>query len=65
MKKGLIFGVLGTILVGFQPIIANSAKSIDSHLFAAMTCLIEAAIFLPLMLIEVRMREKKMEELLI
>jgi drug/metabolite transporter (DMT)-like permease len=59
LKKGLIFGILGTILVGFQPIIANTAKSIDSHLFAAMTCLIEAAIFLPLMLIEVKMNKKK------
>jgi drug/metabolite transporter (DMT)-like permease len=59
LKKGLMFGVLGTILVGFQPIIANSAKSIDSHLFAAMTCLIEAAIFLPLMLIEIKMNKKK------
>ena len=59
LKKGLIFGVLGTILVGFQPIVANSAKSIDSLLFAAMTCLIEAVIFLPLMLIEMRVRKLK------
>ena len=59
LKKGLIFGVLGTILVGFQPIVANSAKSIDSLLFAAMTCLIEAVIFLPLMLIEMRVRKRK------
>jgi len=58
-KKGLIFGVTGTILVGFQPIIANSAKSIDPHLFAAMTCLIEATIFLPLMLLEMRMNKRK------
>ena len=59
LKKGLIFGILGTILVGFQPIIANTAKSIDSHLFAAMTCLIEAAIFLPLMLLEIKTHKKK------
>jgi len=58
-KKGLTFGVIGTILVGFQPIIANSAKSIDSHLFAAMTCLIEATIFLPLMILEMRMNKRK------
>ena len=61
LKKGLIFGVIGTILVGFQPIVANSAKSIDSHVFAAMTCLIEALIFLPLMLFESRMNKKKNE----
>ncbi len=59
LKKGLIFGVIGTVLVGFQPIIANSAKSIDSHVFAAMTCLIEATIFLPLMMLEMRMNKRK------
>ena len=59
LKKGLIFGVIGTILVGFQPIIANSAKSIDSHVFAAMTCLIEATIFLPLMILEMRINKRK------
>jgi len=59
LKKGLIFGVLGTLLVGFQPIIANSAKSIDSHLFAAMTCLIEAVIFLPLMVLEMQMKKRR------
>ncbi|NVM44276.1 MAG: DMT family transporter [Candidatus Lokiarchaeota archaeon] len=59
LKKGLIFGVIGTILVGFQPIIANSAKTIDPHAFSAMTCLIEAIIFLPIMLLEMRMIKKK------
>jgi drug/metabolite transporter (DMT)-like permease len=59
LKKGLIFGVLGTILVGFQPVVANSAKSIDSHLFAAMTCLIEATIFLPLIFLESQLNKKK------
>ena len=58
-KKGLIFGVIGIFLVGFQPIIANSAKSIDSHAFAAMTCLIEATIFLPLMILEMRINKRK------
>lgn len=59
LKKGLIFGTIGTILVGFQPIVANSAKSIDPHAFSAMTCLIEATIFLPIMLLEIRMNKKK------
>ena len=58
LRKGLIFGVLGIVLVGFQPIMAISAISIDSHLFAAMTCLIEAVWFLPLMLLEMRINKK-------
>jgi len=59
LRKGLIFGILGIVFVGFQPIVANSAKSIDSHAFAAMTCLIEASIFLPIMLLEIHMNKKK------
>ncbi len=59
LKKGLIFGVLGTFLVGLQPVIANSAKSIDPHAFSSMVTLIESLIFLPLMLIEVKMNKKK------
>ena len=53
LKKGLIFGVIGNIFVGFQPIIANSAPAaLDAHIFAVMTCLVEAVIFLPLIIIE-------------
>lgn len=53
LKKGLIFGVIGNIFVGFQPIIANSRPAaLDAHIFAVMTCLVEAVIFLPLILIE-------------
>lgn len=53
LKKGLIFGVIGNIFVGFQPIIANSRPAaLDAHIFAALTCIIEAAIFLPLIIIE-------------
>lgn len=59
LKKGLIFGVIGTILIGLQPIIAISAKSIDSHAFAAMTCLIEALLFLPIMFLENQLKDKK------
>lgn len=52
-KKGLIFGVIGNIFVGFQPIIANSRPAaLDAHIFAALTCLVEAVIFLPLIIIE-------------
>jgi len=53
-KRGLIYGILGNIFVGFQPIIANSRpSSLDAHIFAAMTCIIEMLIFLPLVLIEI------------
>ncbi|MBA7511719.1 hypothetical protein ES705_03715 [subsurface metagenome] len=53
LKKGLIFGVIGNFFVGFQPIIANSRPAaLDAHIFAVMTCLVEAVIFLPLILIE-------------
>ncbi|MFX1266431.1 MAG: DMT family transporter [Promethearchaeota archaeon] len=60
LKKGLIFGILGNILVGFQPIVANSRpESIDAYIFAAMTCIVEAAIFIPLMLIEFKLNRSK------
>jgi drug/metabolite transporter (DMT)-like permease len=53
LKKGLIFGVIGNFFVGFQPIIANSRPvALDAHIFAALTCIVEAAIFLPLIIIE-------------
>lgn len=52
-KKGLIFGIIGTLLVGFQPIVANSRPLVlDAHIFAAMTCFIETILFLPLVLRE-------------
>ncbi len=48
-NKGLIFGTIGVFLVGLQPVIANSRPSIiDPYIFAAITALIEALIFLPL-----------------
>jgi drug/metabolite transporter (DMT)-like permease len=59
LKKGLIFGFLGTLLVGLQPVIANSATSIDSHAFASMTCLVEALIFLPIMILEIKVNKQK------
>ena len=54
-RKGLIFGVLAVIFVGLQPIVANARPEVlDAHIFAAMTCLIEALIFFPLMLFEIK-----------
>lgn len=54
-KKGLIFGIIGVIFVGLQPIIAKTRPPVlNAYLSAAMTCLVETAIFLPLMIIELR-----------
>ncbi|MBD3253772.1 MAG: EamA family transporter [Candidatus Lokiarchaeota archaeon] len=53
VKKGFFFGIIGTILGGFNPIIANSRPCvIDAYLFSAMTVVVQAIIFFPLMLIE-------------
>ena len=53
VKKGLSFGVVAAFIIGLQPIVANSRPMIiDAYIFAAMTTLIEAIIFFPLMLIE-------------
>ena len=59
-KKGLLFGGLGVILVGFQPIIANARpQSLDAFIFAAMTCLIEAIMFFPLMMMEIKRKNSE------
>ena len=61
-KKGLIFGTIGVFFVGFQPIVANARpESLDAFIFAAMTCLVEASIFLPLMLLEIKVKKPKFE----
>lgn len=58
-KKGLLFGVIGIVFVGFQPIVAISKPSmLNAHISAAMTCLVEAIIFFPLMLIELKKNKK-------
>ncbi len=55
VKKGLIFGIVGVIFVGLQPIVANSRPPVlDAYISAAMTCLVETAIFFPLLLIELK-----------
>ena len=48
-KKGIIFGSIGVFLIGLQPVISIARPSvIDPFMFAAMTALVEALIFLPL-----------------
>mgnify|MGYP003565508168 CR=1 FL=1 len=55
LKKGLITGFIGVIFVGLQPIIALLRPGIvDAYISGAMTCLVEAMIFLPILLIELR-----------
>ncbi len=55
LKKGLTFGIIGVFLIGLQPVISNARPSIiDPFIFAAMTALVEALIFLPLFIIERR-----------
>ncbi|MFX1324259.1 MAG: DMT family transporter [Promethearchaeota archaeon] len=63
-KKGLIYGFIGTIFVGLQPIVAISRPAmVNAHISAAMTCIVETLIFLPLMLVEVKRIRKDTQEL--
>jgi drug/metabolite transporter (DMT)-like permease len=65
MKKGLIFGSLGVFFVGLQPIIANARPQVlDPFIFAAMTCLVEAGLFFPLIFIERRFNHIKSKSLI-
>ena len=62
-KKGLIFGVIGVFFVGLQPIVANARpESLDAFIFAAMTCLVEASIFFPLMSLELKVNNSKFKK---
>jgi drug/metabolite transporter (DMT)-like permease len=55
LKKGLLFGTLAIFTIALQPVIANARpKVIDPYLFAAITSVIEALIFLPVYILERR-----------
>ncbi|MBD3253774.1 MAG: hypothetical protein GF383_01710, partial [Candidatus Lokiarchaeota archaeon] len=61
LKKGITFGLFGVVLIGLQPIVANSRPSeIDAYIFAAITILIEALLFFPIMMIERRSFKSKL-----
>lgn len=63
IKKGVIYGVLGVFLIGLQPIVANARPTyLDAYIFAAMTTIIEALLFAPLMLLERRKLKSQKEE---
>ena len=54
-KKGITFSLIGVFLIGLQPVISNARPEIiDPYMFAAITALIQALIFLPLYLLERR-----------
>ncbi|MFX1374454.1 MAG: DMT family transporter [Promethearchaeota archaeon] len=58
-KKGLLYGLIGVIFVGLQPIIAiSNPPAVNAYISAAMTCLVETTIFFPLMIVEL-IRNKK------
>ena len=53
LVKGISFALIALFLVSLQPIVAIARpKIIDFYIFAALTCLIQAVIFLPLVAIE-------------
>jgi drug/metabolite transporter (DMT)-like permease len=55
LKKGVAYGSIGVVLMSLQPIIANARPLIiDPFIFAAITALLEAIIFLPIFLFERR-----------
>ncbi|MFX0057210.1 MAG: DMT family transporter [Candidatus Hodarchaeota archaeon] len=62
LKKGIIFGCIAVFTIGLQPVISNARPSIiDPYLFGAITALIEAALFLPIFLLERRKLKREME----
>lgn len=62
-RKGLVFGIICIILTGLEPIIALSRPAeIDAMLFASMTCLIQALLFFPIMILERKKIKSEYEE---
>ena len=60
--KGIIFGTVSLLLVSLQPIVALSRpRVLDVYIFAAMTCIVETIIFIPLMLLERQKIKSEME----
>jgi drug/metabolite transporter (DMT)-like permease len=51
--KGIIFALISLFLVSLQPIVALSRPlALDVYIFAAMTCVVETLIFIPLVAME-------------
>jgi drug/metabolite transporter (DMT)-like permease len=52
-QKGIIFGIIATLLIGLQPIVANARPEIiDPFIYAGMTVVVEALVFFPVMMVE-------------
>ena len=61
--RGIIFGMVSLFLVSLQPIVALSRpRVLDVYIFAAMTCVVETLIFIPLMLLERQKIKSEMEK---
>lgn len=59
-KKGLLTGFIAFFFVGLQPIVAIlRPRAVDAYISGAMTCLVEAMIFLPIMAYELKILKKK------
>ncbi|MFW9987370.1 MAG: DMT family transporter [Candidatus Odinarchaeota archaeon] len=60
IKKGLLTGFIAFFFVGLQPVIAIlRPHAVDAYISGAMTCLVEAMIFLPIMVYELKILKKK------
>lgn len=62
--KGISFGIISLLLVSLQPIVAISRPGVlDAYIFAAMTCIVETIIFIPLVLMERRKIKSEMDKI--
>jgi drug/metabolite transporter (DMT)-like permease len=60
--KGVAYAALSLLFVSFQPIIANARpEELDAFLFAAATCIVEALVFFPMLIIETRVLNNRMK----
>lgn len=60
--KGVAYAALSLLFVSFQPIIANARpEELDAFLFAAATCIVEALVFFPMLIIETKILKKRMK----
>ncbi len=63
LRKGLIFGVIATVLIGLQPIVANARpKFIDPFVYSILTLFFESLIFFPIMLLQRHLFKLKFEK---
>jgi drug/metabolite transporter (DMT)-like permease len=58
-KLGILFGIASIFLGGIQPIVARARPVIlDPHIFSGMSCLFQALIFIPIFLLEFKLKKK-------